>query len=117
LTQFCRGNDQGCGYEIHMGQTRRTGGQPLFQVSARNSVACREDDGCVSADCRIMGTYIHGLFDNPAITRFWLDGIGLSGIETPTLGGLEARNREYDLLAEHFAAHVNFDEIARLRSL
>jgi adenosylcobyric acid synthase len=116
LTQFCRGSNQGRGYEIHMGQTKRTGGLPMFQVSARNSVACRDEDGCVSADFHIAGTYIHGLFDNPAITRFWLDSIGLNGIETPTFGGLEARSREYDLLAEHFAAHVNFDEIARLRS-
>jgi adenosylcobyric acid synthase len=117
LTQFYRGDDQGHGYEIHMGQTRRTGGQPLFQVSARNSVACRDEDGCVSADFRVTGTYIHGLFDNPAITRFWLDSIGLDSIETPTLGGLKARSREYDLLAEHFAAYVSFDEIDKLRSL
>jgi len=114
LTQFCREEDQGFGYEIHMGETRRTAGRPLFQVSARNRVACRDEDGCVSADFRILGTYIHGLFDNPAITRFWLNSIGLNGVETPALGGLDARNREYDLLAEHFRKHVAFEEIAEL---
>jgi adenosylcobyric acid synthase len=58
-----------------------------------------------------MGTYIHGLFENPAIMGFWLQHIGLKNLATSDLGGLEARNREYDLLVEHFEKHIDVKAI------
>jgi adenosylcobyric acid synthase len=61
-----------------------------------------------------MGTYIHGLFDNPAIMQFWLDQIGLKDIKISQLEGLEARNREYDLLADHFEKHIDVAAIMKL---
>jgi adenosylcobyric acid synthase len=111
LTRFCRENVQGSGYEIHMGQTQRHGGDPLFRVVARNSIACEDADGCVSPDKKIMGTYIHGLFENPTVTRRWLNGIGLPDVKTSTLEGPEAKDREYDLLAEYFEAHIDVDGV------
>ena len=114
LTKFSRQEANGAGYEIHMGQTRRTGGAPLFQVSERNHTPICDDDGCVSPDFKRMGTYIHGMFDNAAITRFWLQQIGLPNIEVSKLDGLEARNKEYDLLAEHFAKYIDVKGIMRL---
>ena len=114
LTAFSWRGHTGAGYEIHMGQTFRTGGTPLFQVMARNQNPCRDEDGCISADGKIMGTYIHGLFDNPAILRCWLSHIGLSGIDVADTGGIEARDREYDLLAEHFTKHVDVESIVKL---
>jgi adenosylcobyric acid synthase len=107
LTEFSRQSAHGSGYEIHMGQTRRNGGAPLFQVNKRNSLPTRDADGCVSTDLKNMGTYIHGLFENPDITRFWLQHIGLPDLEVSDLGGLEARNGEYDLLAEYFEKHID----------
>jgi adenosylcobyric acid synthase len=111
LTRFTRQNGHGSGYEIHMGQTHRKGGDPLFQVVERNSTPTNDTDGCVSTDSNSMGTYIHGLFENPDITRFWLQHIGLRDFEISDLGGLEARNREYDLLAEYFENHIDIKEI------
>jgi adenosylcobyric acid synthase len=111
LTRFYRENAQGSGYEIHMGQTRRHGGNSLFKVVERNSIACEDADGCVSPDHKIMGTYIHGLFENPTVTRLWLNNIGLPDVETSTLEGLEAKDKEYDLLAEHFEAHIDVEGI------
>jgi adenosylcobyric acid synthase len=107
LTRFCRENVQGSGYEIHMGQTQRHGGDPLFTVVERNSIACQDADGCVSPDKKIMGTYIHGLFENPTVTRLWLNTIGLPNVETSILEGLKAKDREYDLLAEYFESHID----------
>jgi adenosylcobyric acid synthase len=94
-----------------MGQTNRKGGNPLFQVVERNSKPTNDADGCVSTDSKSMGTYIHGLFDNPEFTRFWLNHIGLNDLEVSDLGGLEARNREYDLLAEYFEKHIDIHGI------
>jgi adenosylcobyric acid synthase len=114
LTQFCRQDAQGHGYEIHMGQTHRKGGLPLFQVESRNSAPTRDEDGCISEDSNSLGTYIHGIFDNPAIMKFWLGHIGLDGIEISPLEGIEARNREYDLLLEHFEKHIDVATIQKL---
>jgi adenosylcobyric acid synthase len=113
LTRFCRGSVQGTGYEIHMGQTRRHGGEPLFNVVERNNISSEDADGCVSGDNKIMGTYIHGLFENPTVTRLWLNTIGLSDIETSSLDGLEAKDREYDLLAEYFESHIDVNGLVK----
>jgi adenosylcobyric acid synthase len=61
-----------------------------------------------------MGTYIHGLFDNPGILKSWLNHIGLNGVDVSDVGGIEARNKEYDLLAEHFQEYVNVESIVKL---
>ncbi len=114
LTQFSWNGRHGAGYEIHMGQTIRAGGIPLFNITERNHNPCRDEDGCVSNDSKIMGSYIHGLFDNPGILKFWLNHIGLRGVDVSDVGGIEARNKEYDLLAEHFEEFINVDSIVKL---
>jgi adenosylcobyric acid synthase len=114
LTQFSWNRQPGIGYEIHMGLTTRKGQNPLFQISERNQSPCQDEDGCISADSKMMGTYIHGLFENPAILKSWLEHIGLNGIDVSAIGGIEARNRQYDLLADHFQKHINIEAIMKL---
>ena len=111
LTRFYHQNSKGLGYEIHMGQTRRHGGQPFFSVVERNGIVCQDSDGCVFQDHKIIGTYIHGLFENPAITRRWLNIIGLPDVTTSALDGLEAKDKEYELLAEFFESYIDVKEI------
>jgi adenosylcobyric acid synthase len=113
-TCFSWGDASGEGYEIHMGQTRRLGGRPLFEVQARNQSACRDHDGCASDDGRILGTYLHGLFDAPGITRRWLTGIGLGHLSVSDAHGPMARNQAYEALAEHALRHL---DIAGVESL
>ena len=114
LTKFSWSGRLGAGYEIHMGQTIRAGGISLFNITERNYKPCRDEDGCVSGNAKIMGTYIHGLFDNPAILKYWLNHIGLNGIDVSDIIGIEARNRQYDLLADHFEKHVDVASIVKL---
>jgi adenosylcobyric acid synthase len=55
------------GYEIHIGQT-------IYYAEAAHFATLSSDsgspgitrDGCINADSRIFGTYLHGLFDNDA---------------------------------------------------
>ncbi len=117
LTRFCGKNVHGSGYEIHMGQTERHGGEPLFRVLERNGVGCEDADGCVSPDNKILGTYIHGLFENSTVTRSWLDMIGLPEVETATLDGLDAKDKEYDRLADYFESHIDVKEIVTTLNL
>ena len=114
LTRFSRQGARGCGYEIHMGHTQRHGAEHFFQVHARNGSPCDDTDGCVTADRKIMGTYIHGLFENSAVITHWLNSIGLPNIRTAELDGLQAKDKEYDLLAEYFETHIDTHSIMDL---
>ncbi|OQY58793.1 MAG: cobyric acid synthase CobQ [Desulfobacteraceae bacterium 4572_88] len=118
LTKFSWGNVQGAGYEIHMGQTERLGGNPMFKVLERNNMPCKDcEDGCVAHDSKIMGTYIHGLFDTPGLKACWLRSIGLGNVRISETQGLAARDMEYDLLAAHFEKHVDLERILSLPQL
>ena len=114
LTDFTWNGIAGTGYEIHMGRTDPPQGQTLVTVQRRNGVACVDTDGCVSDDGRVIGSYMHGLFDTPAITRHWLAGIGLDGVTVDRLHGPVARDQAYEQLAEHAAQHLDIDAITAL---
>jgi adenosylcobyric acid synthase len=114
LTRFSWAGSQGAGYEIHMGRTLRQGGEPLFNVLERNGLAAPDEEGCVEPGGRVMGTYMHGMFDSPSITARWLRAIGVDTPQTPALGGLAARDREYEALADHFERHVDVQAIIGL---
>jgi len=111
LTRFSWEGISGAGYEIHMGQTLRFAGKSLFRVLEQNRISCDKEDGCIATNARVLGTYIHGLFDTPDITQRWLNHIGLSGLELSETHGLAARDKEYDLLAEHFEKYVDTEKI------
>jgi adenosylcobyric acid synthase len=113
-TKFSWNGSEGVGYEIHMGQTDRREAIPLFTVLDRNGISASDHDGCIGEGGRVMGTYIHGLFDNPGITRRWLDLVGLSHVAVPPDSGYVAKEKDYNLLADHFAAHVDTETIEKL---
>ncbi len=113
-TDFSWDGIQGSGYEIHMGQTNRLDGRPLLAVHRRNRQPCGDGDGCISPDGRVLGTYLHGLFDTPEITRRWLAHIGLEKIQVDQRHGPVARDQAYDLLAEHMSRHVDLEGILGL---
>jgi len=111
LTRFLWQNVAGVGYEIHMGETQRLGGDSLFSIFERNLVPCQTKDGCEMHDSKLMGTYIHGMFDSPAITQKWLNTIGLECIDVPDKNRFKTKDNAYDLLAAHFEHHMNTEAI------
>lgn len=114
LTDFTWQGITGAGYEIHMGQTYPPREHSLLCVQRRNTIACDDHDGCVSADGRVIGTYMHGLFDTPAITHRWLTGIGLGQVAVDRLHGPAARDQAYEQLAKHALAHLDIEAITAL---
>ncbi|MFO7886590.1 MAG: cobyric acid synthase [Desulfobacteraceae bacterium] len=109
LSSFTWNSIQGTGYEIHMGETKRGSGQPMCKISTRNQIACCENDGAVSENQKIHGTYIHGFFDNPDIVKVWLESIGLNSLSGQNIDSLPDKNRDYDRLKDHFEKYVHLD--------
>jgi adenosylcobyric acid synthase len=113
-TQFSWDGIRGGGYEIHMGRTERTGGSALFRIHEKDGRPMPGEDGCISRDGRIMGTYLHGLFDQAEMIQKWLDMTGVEQVRVSGVHGLVARDRDYDRLAGHFQRYVDMEKLAAL---
>ena len=52
------------GYEVHMGESERRRGGALFEVSPTNPRSGSGEDGALSPDGLVFGSYLHGIFDD-----------------------------------------------------
>jgi len=105
------------GYEIHLGETLLgKGTQPLFQLQRLNDESVRQD-GAISADERIFGTYLHGLFDSAEglelLLSHWRKICDKKESNGSVVDPLIERERRYDALAEHFRRNLKMDVIYR----
>jgi len=114
LSRFLWGESHGSGYEIHMGHTESSGGVNPIQVTQRNDEKTYVADGCISDNGNCMGTYMHGFFDSSEITQKWLNTIGAGSVRCRKDRGIDYRNSQYDLLADHLKAHVDTDSLKNL---
>jgi adenosylcobyric acid synthase len=118
-------HDELYGYEIHMGISRSSGEcRPLFNISKRNGQPTRELDGLMRADGRVWGTYIHGIFDNDALRRAFLDALRQRRGCAPDSTGRDGmfsyrqwKEQQYDRLADHVRRHADVAKIYRLMGL
>ena len=118
-------------YEIHMGTTLHRG-EPLFRLLEgagaegephKDPEMCREVEptweGCIRVDGLIMGTYLHGLFENRCLRRAlvgWLAerrGIALPGEEVVGT----TRDAEYDRLADCLRRHLDLGALFEIVGL
>ncbi len=97
------------GYEIHQGET--TGpdtARPMLRLQDR-------PDGAIAGNGRVMGAYLHGLFTSDTFRHAFLTRIR---DRAPSDLAYEARiDTVLDGLAEHLAAHLDTDAIARIAGL
>ncbi|MGM0454281.1 MAG: cobyric acid synthase [Thermodesulfobacteriota bacterium] len=114
LARFCWGETEGTGYEIHMGRTEIGDNAPWLQIVEQNANPVDLSDGCASRDGRVLGTYMHGLFDAPAVLARWLEHLGLPELTVPAAQGVFARDAQYDLLARHFEQHADVKDLLGL---
>jgi adenosylcobyric acid synthase len=105
------------GYEIHLGDTiLGNGTQALFQLQRLGDEECHHD-GAISADGRVFGTYLHGLFDSAEglslLLNHWRTICGKENPPSDVTDPLAERERRYDALAEHFRSNLKMDVIYR----
>ncbi|MFA7296450.1 MAG: cobyric acid synthase [Dehalococcoidia bacterium] len=91
------------GYEIHMGRTEGSGGTALAPLLRLDGA----DDGAVSADGRVAGCYLHGLFHNTAFRHALLTALGWDTRGAATFD----REREFDRLAQHVRSHLDIERV------
>lgn len=98
------------GYEIHMGRTTLGGGvAPMFFVSGTDG-ADGHDDGARTADGRVWGTYIHGLFENDGFRHALIDRLSAGRRPVSAAERLSyARLKEdgFERLADHVEKSVD----------
>jgi adenosylcobyric acid synthase len=67
-------------------------------------------DGAISANGRVMGGYVHGLFADDKQRAAWLASLGARS----ELAYESQVDETLDALAAHLAAHVDLDALLRL---
>ena len=92
------------GYEIHLGRSQGTDcARPVLTIEGRA-------DGATSADGRVQGTYVHGLFTGDAFRKAWLAQFGIASALA-----YEARiELALDALADHLEAHLDIEQLLQI---
>jgi len=98
------------GYEIHMGRVSRApGAEAAFSILERNGREEAALDGARSADGVVVGTMIHGLFENESVRRCLIFALrrrkGLAPLSRST--ATPAVADEFDRIADVLRANVD----------
>ncbi len=89
------------GYEIHLGHSEGTDrARPVVTIDGR-------PDGASTADGRVQGTYVHGLFTGDAFRKAWLANLGIVSSLAYSIE-IEAA---LDALADHLEANLDIEAI------
>jgi adenosylcobyric acid synthase len=92
------------GYEIHLGRSEGADcTRPLLTIDGR-------PDGATSADGRIQGTYVHGLFTVDAFRKAWLANFGIAS----SLAYESRIETALDALADHLERHLDIEQILKI---
>ena len=104
--RLCFNDESVNGYEIHAGITT---GRAILKPLVKFSDA---DDGAISDDGQVAGTYVHGLFDQPEACNAVLDWAGCNSKDAIDFDAL--REKGINLMAD--TIHENMD-VQRLESI
>lgn len=109
------------GYEIHLGTTEYVEGfAPLLTLSheGESATACDQSrsigDGAMSEDGRVIGTYLHGFFDDDRFRHAFIHAArAASGLTPPQVFAHVSAEREgrFDRLAAHVRNSLHLEEM------
>jgi len=111
------------GYEIHMGVSEKTAeALPAFYIKRRGREAVEIQDGAVSIDGHIWGTYIHGIFDNDGFRQRFVENLrcrrGLKPVEDSYRREFKAEQEErLEELARTVASHLDLEKLGQIMGL
>jgi cobyric acid synthase CobQ len=112
------------GYEIHTGRTRFAG--PVvhpFRIRERHDAdepGSYREDGVMTPDGIVWGTYIHGIFHNDALRRHWLNAIRRDKGWTPLPASVRyagRREEAFDRLAGHVRSHLDMRHVYEMMGI
>ena len=107
------------GYEIHMGDTEPNSDDVTraFTITSRSENPVNVLDGFVDGAHQIMGSYIHGIFDNDEFRRFIINELrmkkGLAPLEV-VFKYFEHKDAAYNRLADVVEESLDMDYIMGL---
>jgi adenosylcobyric acid synthase len=105
-----------CGYEIHMGLSRKCceTALPFLRIGEPGKNEFWED-GLVAGGGKIVGTYVHGIFDMPEFRNHYFNVIRREKgiLERRSTVGSHERDGEYDKLADHFERFCDVERILK----
>lgn len=119
-----RVDDEITGYEIHMGKTAYNGHNsviPFARITERAGKMVNILDGCISADGNVVGTYIHGIFDNDCFRRKLIDYLKVKKGFKPSNGcnsDFKAiKERKYNELANIVRGNMDMNMVYNILKL
>ena len=104
------------GYEIHMGETAYNGHnsvRPFARITERAGEMVDILDGCVSSDGNVMGTYIHGIFDNDEFRSGLINYLrlkkGFKSSDECHVNSKSIKEHKYNELADIVRRNINMN--------
>ena len=93
-------------YEIHLGRTEGPDRErPFAHVESGEEIL---SEGAISADGRVFGTYLHGLFSTGHFRRAFLERLGVNGSDFDYKHRID---QALDSLADHLETHMDLPAI------
>jgi len=103
------------GYEIHMGDTVLNGVESFAEILTENNKQVKRQDGAVSSDGKVYGTYLHGIFDGSEFRNFFFNKVrkanGLKELSMTTQEYKDFKKEQYDKLASVLRENLDMEKI------
>ena len=96
------------------------GAEPFAFITRHGDDAYTVPDGCVSANGRVFGSYLHGLFDHDSFRHEFLRSARAAlqmSAPRELVAWSERRRQQLDLLADAFGSALDLDAIFRVTGL
>ncbi|HEX2063292.1 MAG TPA: hypothetical protein VHE80_02610, partial [Acidimicrobiales bacterium] len=104
------------GYEIHHGRVRREGGTPAW-VHLDDAYGAEEEGAVDPAEARVLGTSLHGLFEQDGLRAAFLTEVGRRAGKTFVPAGVSfsaSREAQLDRLADALEACLDLTALERI---